>query len=78
MLQINMRASELDELAELTEMVAHDPDAQPPARYYELLRECAHEGATIGWRERFPAHMSIGPAFFAALSGAAKGVQNAS
>lgn len=28
---------DLEELATLTEMVAHDPDAQPPARYFELL-----------------------------------------
>lgn len=28
---------ELDELTLLSEQVAHDPDATPPARYFELL-----------------------------------------
>lgn len=69
--------SEIDEFAYLSERVADDPDAPAPARYHELCRKYANDGATIGYRHGGPIYMSFGPAWFAALDGAVKGTSNA-
>lgn len=68
---------ELEELAELSERVANDPDAEPPARYRELLRKYATEGAAVGFRHGGPVYVNVGRSFMAAASGAQIGLSNA-
>jgi len=70
--------AEIDEYECLVEIVSRDPDAEPPARYYELCRKYAEQGANIGWRERAPVYMSFGPAWIASAQGATIGSENAS
>lgn len=71
------KSRELDEYIDLCERVADDPDTEPPARYYELLRKYAQGGASVGFRHGGPVFMSVGKPFLAAASGMQIGVNNA-
>lgn len=51
--------AEMQEWCDLTERVADDPDAAPPARWFELSRKYAVQGALIGVREGGPEVMSL-------------------
>lgn len=73
----DVSVSELEEYAELSARVADDPDAAPPARYFELLKRYSHSGADVGYKHGAPIVMSVGSAFLAAASGMQIGVDNA-
>lgn len=80
-LEITMQ--ELDEYADLCDVVAMDPDAEPPARYEFLSNKVglavkANGGALIGYSNGGPKHMLFDQSFIAkASSGAQIGVNNA-
>lgn len=74
---------ELDEYAELCDVVARDPDADVPARYEYLSNKVglavkANGGALIGYSNGGPKHMLFDCSFIRkASSGAQIGVDNA-
>ena len=74
---------ELDEYADLCDVVAMDPDADVPPRYEYLSNKVgaavkAKGGALIGYSNGGPKHMLFDATFIAkASSGAMIGVENA-
>ena len=74
---------ELDEYADLCDVVAMDPDAEVPPRYEFLSNKVglavkANGGALIGYAHGGPKHMIFGASFIEkASSGAMIGVDNA-
>lgn len=69
---------EAEEYADLCAIVAGDPDAEPPARYRELVRKFATQGAQVGYRNGGPVFVSVGRSFMEqATSGAQIGVDHA-
>jgi len=70
--------AELEEYVELTEFVADYPDEPAPARYLELCRKYAAQGALVGFRHGGPILISVDKQFLdAAMSGVQVGVDNA-